>query len=109
TAVPELGRECPDPAIVHGGKLETFAGLAGVGDLTATMMAPTGRNRRAGELLGPGPPADEIPAPSGPAPQGPDPTPLLADAVAASGVDGGALEGLAKLIRGEVVAEEWVA
>ena len=34
---------------------------------------------------------------------------LLAQAVADSGVESEALEGLAKLIRGEVVAEEWVA
>ena len=86
-----------------------MSGLAGVGDLTATMMAPTGRNRRAGELLGTGTPAEEIPALIGQASEGLDTTPLLADAVAASGVKGDALEGLAKLIRGEIDAEDWVA
>ena len=108
-AVAEIWRECIDAAIVHGGSPETFAGLAGVGDLTATMMAPTGRNRRAGELLGTGTPAEEIPALIGQASEGLDTTPLLADMVAASGVKGEALEGLAKLVRGEVAAEEWVA
>ena len=108
-AVAEIWRECIDAAIVHGAQLETFAGLAGVGDLTATMMAPTGRNRRAGELLGTGTPAEEIPALIGQASEGLDTTPLLADMVAASQVKGEALEGLAKLIRGEVAAEEWVA
>ena len=83
--------------------------MAGVGDLTATVMAPAGRNRRAGELLGNGTPADEIPDLIGQASEGLDSTPLLAEAVAASGVEGKALEGLAKLIRGEVEAEEWVA
>ena len=78
-AVAEIWRECIDAAIVHGGTLETFAGLAGVGDLTATMMAPTGRNRRAGELLGTGTPAEEIPALIGQASEGLDTTPLLAD------------------------------
>src|SRR6202012_3204015 len=108
-AVAEIWRECIDAAIVHGGSPETFAGLARVGDLTATMMGPTGRNRRAGELLGTGTPAEEIPALIGQASEGLDTTPLLADMVASSGVKGEALEGLAKLVRGEVAAEEWVA
>ena len=51
-AVAEIWSECIEYAIERGAELETFSGLAGVGDLTATMMAPTGRNRRAGELLG---------------------------------------------------------
>jgi glycerol-3-phosphate dehydrogenase (NAD(P)+) len=108
-AVAEIWRECIDAATVHGGLPETFSGLAGVGDLTASMLAPTGRNRRAGELLGTGTPAEEIPALIGQASEGLDTTPLLADMVAASGVKGEALEGLAKLVRGEVAAEEWVA
>jgi glycerol-3-phosphate dehydrogenase (NAD(P)+) len=108
-AVAEIWRECIACGLAHGAEAETFAGLAGVGDLTATMMAPTGRNRRAGELLGTGTPAEEIPALIGQASEGLDTTPLLADAVAASGVKGEALQGLTRLIRGEVVAEEWVA
>ena len=51
-AAAEIWRECVDYAIARGGKLETFTGLAGVGDLTATVLAPGSRNRRAGELLG---------------------------------------------------------
>jgi glycerol-3-phosphate dehydrogenase (NAD(P)+) len=34
-----------------GGRPETFAGLAGMGDLTATCWSRHGRNRRAGELI----------------------------------------------------------
>ena len=49
------------------------------------MMAPTGRNRRAGELLGTGTPAAEIPGKIGQASEGLDTVPLLAEAVAASG------------------------
>ena len=41
-AVAEIWRECIEYAIGRGAELETFSGLAGVGDLTATMMAPTG-------------------------------------------------------------------
>ena len=36
----------------HGARPETFAGLAGAGDLVATVLADGSRNRRAGELLG---------------------------------------------------------
>ena len=108
-AAAEIWRECIDYAIGRGAELETFAGLAGVGDLTATMMAPTGRNRRAGELLGKGTPAEEIPALIGQASEGLDTVPLLAEAIAAAGVPAEALDGLAELIRGEIDAEDWVA
>jgi glycerol-3-phosphate dehydrogenase (NAD(P)+) len=37
-----------------GARADTFAGLAGMGDLIATCWHPHGRNRRAGELIGRG-------------------------------------------------------
>jgi glycerol-3-phosphate dehydrogenase (NAD(P)+) len=108
-AVAEIWRECITYAIERGAELETFSGLAGVGDLTATMMAPTGRNRRAGELLGSGTPAEEIPQLIGQASEGLDTAPLLAQAVAASGGPAEALNGLAELIRGEIGPDDWIA
>jgi len=108
-AAAEIWRECIEYAICRGAKLETFSGLAGVGDLTATMLAPTGRNRRAGELLGTGTPAAEIPELIGQASEGLDTAPLLAKAIETSGVRADALSGLAALIRGEIDAEAWVA
>jgi glycerol-3-phosphate dehydrogenase (NAD(P)+) len=108
-AAAEIWRECIEYAIGRGAQLETFSGLAGVGDLTATMMAPTGRNRRAGELLGAGTPAEEIPQLIGQASEGLDSAPLLATAISAAGVGAEALEGLAALIRGEIDTEAWVA
>jgi glycerol-3-phosphate dehydrogenase (NAD(P)+) len=49
-----LGSSC-------GGRAETFAGLAGMGDLTATCWSRHGRNRRAGELIARGvPPAEAV-------------------------------------------------
>jgi 1-acyl-sn-glycerol-3-phosphate acyltransferase len=107
-AAAEIWRECIEYALERGAELETFSGLAGVGDLTATMMAPAGRNRRAGALLGTGTPAEEIPALIGQASEGLDTTPLLAQAVVSSGGPASALEGLAALIRGEITAEDWV-
>jgi glycerol-3-phosphate dehydrogenase (NAD(P)+) len=45
-----------------GGKPETFAGLAGMGDLVATCISPQSRNRHVGEQLGRGRTIDEITA-----------------------------------------------
>jgi glycerol-3-phosphate dehydrogenase (NAD(P)+) len=108
-AAAEIWRECIGYAIGRGAQLETFSGLAGVGDLTATMMAPAGRNRRAGELLGTGTPAAEIPQLIGQASEGLDTAPLLAGALSAAGAPAEALNGLAALISGEIDTEAWVA
>jgi 1-acyl-sn-glycerol-3-phosphate acyltransferase len=108
-AATQVWRECIDYAISRGAELETFSGLAGVGDLTATVLAPSGRNRRAGELLARGTPAAEIPALIGQASEGLDAVPLLAAAFAAAGSPAEALDGLAALVRGEIDAEAWVA
>jgi glycerol-3-phosphate dehydrogenase (NAD(P)+) len=108
-AAAQVWRECIAYATARGGDLETFAGLAGVGDLTATMLAPSGRNRRAGALLGGGTPAAEIPRLIGQASEGLDAVPLLAQAVADSGLPADALSALAALIAGEIDAQAWVA
>ena len=108
-AAAEVWRECVAYAELKGARLETFMGLAGIGDLTATVLAPGSRNRRAGELLGSGVPAAQIPERIGQASEGLDSAPLIATAVADSGVDAGGLTGLAALIAGELTAVEWVA
>ena len=107
-AAAQVWRECIAYATGRGAEPETFSGLAGVGDLTATVLAPSSRNRRAGELLGGGTPAGEIPAIVGQASEGLDAVPLLARAIAASGREAEALAGLAALIGGEIDAEAWV-
>lgn len=108
-AAAQVWRECIEHATERGAEAGTFSGLAGVGDLTATVIAPSGRNRRAGELLGTGTPAAEIPALIGQASEGLDAVPLLAEATSAAGGPSEALTGLAALIRGEIDAEAWVA
>ncbi len=45
--------------VALGGKEETFAGLAGLGDLIVTCMSMHSRNRRAGILIGEGVPTDK--------------------------------------------------
>jgi glycerol-3-phosphate dehydrogenase (NAD(P)+) len=101
--------ECLDYALARGASMETFAGLAGVGDLTATILAPNSRNRRAGELLGKGVPADQIPNRIGQASEGLDSVPLIAETVIRAGIVAPRLVGLAALIAGEIEASEWVA
>jgi glycerol-3-phosphate dehydrogenase (NAD(P)+) len=52
----ELGRL----GVTLGGKVLTFGGLAGVGDLVATCASPKSRNRTVGFLLGEGQSLDDI-------------------------------------------------
>ena len=108
-AAAEIWGECVRYAVASGGKLETFIGLAGVGDLTATVLAPSSRNRRAGELLGQGTPADQIPSVIGQASEGLDSVPQIAETIAASGVEAPGLQSLANLVEGRISAEAWVA
>jgi len=108
-AAGEIWRECATYAIARGARTETFMGLAGVGDLTATVLAPGSRNRRAGELLGAGTPAEQIRAEIGQASEGLDIVPLLASTLSAVGAEADGLHGLAALIEGEIGTEEWVA
>ena len=102
-------RECVEFGLVRGARLETFAGLAGVGDLTATVLAPKSRNRQAGELLGAGVAVEKIESRIGQASEALDSVPLIAETVAAAGVEAPSLEGLAALIEGEIDPAEWVA
>jgi 1-acyl-sn-glycerol-3-phosphate acyltransferase len=108
-AAATIWRECVAYALALGAQLETFTGLAGVGDLTATVIAPGSRNRRAGELLGAGVAADQIPGRIGQASEGLDSVPLLAEAVARAEIDAPGLDGLAALISGRIDPGEWVA
>jgi glycerol-3-phosphate dehydrogenase (NAD(P)+) len=108
-AAAEIWRECLDYAVTLGAEPETFSGLAGVGDLTATVLAPGSRTRRAGELLGQGMPAEQIPAIIGQASEGLDSVPLLATTIAAAGIGADGLKGLAALIEGRIGPDEWVA
>lgn len=108
-AAAEVWRECADFAELKGARLETFSGLAGIGDLTATVLAPGSRNRRAGEMLGSGVPAEQIPGRLGQASEGLDSVPLIAAAIERSGVDAEGLTSLAALIDGQMTAVEWVA
>jgi glycerol-3-phosphate dehydrogenase (NAD(P)+) len=96
-------------ALRSGGRTETFLGLAGTGDLVGTALADHSRNRRAGELLGRGVPADQIPALLEETPESLDAVPLLVRAFDEAGLEAPATQELGALIEGRIGAEEWVA
>jgi 1-acyl-sn-glycerol-3-phosphate acyltransferase len=93
----------------HGSAPQTFAGLAGAGDLVATVVAAGSRNRRAGELLAQGMTAKEIAAALGQSAEAVDSVPLLAARLRAAHVAAPATAGLAALVEGTIDAEHWTA
>lgn len=96
-------------ARTRGSRPETFAGLAGAGDLVATVVSSSSRNRRAGELLAQGVPAAEISGALGHAAEAVDSVPLLAGAARQAHLEAPALDGLAALVQGEIAPEQWAA
>jgi glycerol-3-phosphate dehydrogenase (NAD(P)+) len=96
-------------ARARGGAPDTFAGLAGAGDLVATVVADGSRNRRAGELLAQGVPAGEISHALGQAAESVDSVPLLAAMLEQAHVQAPATTGLAALVEGRIDADQWTA
>jgi len=92
-----------------GAAPDTFAGLAGAGDLVATVVADGSRNRRAGELLGQGMPAGEIGAALGHAVEAVDTVPLLATRLREAQLAAPATLGLAALVEGRIEPDHWTA
>jgi glycerol-3-phosphate dehydrogenase len=93
----------------RGGRPETFAGLAGAGDLVASVVSSSSRNRRAGELLAQGLPASEIGRALGQTAEAVDSVPLLANAARDAHLETPALESLAALLEGRIEPERWAA
>jgi glycerol-3-phosphate dehydrogenase (NAD(P)+) len=96
-------------ARARGGRPETFAGLAGTGDLVASAVSPDERNRRAGELIAQGVPAAEIDNALGRPVEGVDAAPLLVTAARRARLETPALDSLAALIEGRIEPEQWTA
>jgi 1-acyl-sn-glycerol-3-phosphate acyltransferase len=92
-----------------GSRPETFTGLAGTGDLVATVLASGSRNRRAGEMLAQGMAAGDIGPALGQTAEAVDSVPLLASRMRDAGVDAPVLRGLAGIIEGNVEPERWTA
>ena len=88
-----------------GGRPETFAGLAGMGDLIVTCWSPVGRNRRAGELIARGASADEAAAQIGMVVEGLTTAPVLRDLSRRLGIEMPITEGVCAVLEGTGLAE----
>jgi glycerol-3-phosphate dehydrogenase len=91
-----------------GAGADTLAGLAGTGDLVATVIADGSRNRRAGEMLATGMSAPEIDRTLGQTAEALDTLPLLADRLHAEDGRSPATSGLAELVTGDITPDEWL-
>jgi glycerol-3-phosphate dehydrogenase (NAD(P)+) len=83
-----------------GAQSETFSGLAGMGDLMVTCFHPSGRNRRAGELIARGATPDEARAQIGQAVEGLTTAPVLRDLSRRHGVELPITEGVCAVLEG---------
>jgi glycerol-3-phosphate dehydrogenase (NAD(P)+) len=83
-----------------GAQPETFAGLAGMGDLIVTCWHPSGRNRRAGELIARGASPAEAAAEIGQVVEGLTTAPVLRDLATRLGIELPITEGVCQVLAG---------
>ena len=88
----------------YGARPETFAGLAGMGDLVVTCWSRHGRNRHAGELIAQGATADEAVARIGMVVEGLTTAPVLRDLSHRMGIELPITEGVCRVLEGESLA-----
>jgi glycerol-3-phosphate dehydrogenase (NAD(P)+) len=88
-----------------GAKPETFAGLAGMGDLVVTCWSPEGRNRRAGELIAQGASADEAVEAIGQVVEGLATAPVLRDFARRLGVEMPITDGVCAVLEGVALTD----
>jgi glycerol-3-phosphate dehydrogenase (NAD(P)+) len=100
--------EVHELALASGARSETFAGLAGAGDLVATAIAEGSRNRRAGELVGAGVPAGQVAAAVQQTAESLATVPLLTEAFAREGIEAPVTSGLRRVLDGETSPEQWL-
>jgi glycerol-3-phosphate dehydrogenase (NAD(P)+) len=100
--------EIHELALASGGRSETFAGLAGAGDLVATAIAEGSRNRRAGEMVGAGVPAGQVEASMDQTAESLATVPLLGLAFERQGIDAPVTTGLRRVLDGESSPEQWL-
>jgi glycerol-3-phosphate dehydrogenase (NAD(P)+) len=93
-----LGEAC-------GARPETFAGLAGMGDLIVTCWSRHGRNRRAGELIARGASAEEAAAEIGQVVEGLTTAPVLRDLARRVGIELPITEGVCEVLSGRSLDE----
>ncbi|MGZ4326215.1 MAG: NAD(P)H-dependent glycerol-3-phosphate dehydrogenase, partial [Solirubrobacteraceae bacterium] len=96
-------------AQTRGGRPETFAGLAGAGDLVGAVVSKSSHNRRAGELLAQGVPAADIGRSIAQAADAVDSVELLASVAHDAHISTPALDDLAALVQGRIDPGQWTA
>jgi len=97
----EMGRL----AEVAGARPETFAGLAGMGDLIVTCWSPSGRNRRCGELVAQGMTPDEAARSIGMVVEGLTTAPTLRDLAHRLDVEMPITEGVCAVLDGVALSD----
>jgi glycerol-3-phosphate dehydrogenase (NAD(P)+) len=88
-----------------GANPETFAGLAGMGDLIVTCWHPSGRNRRAGELIAGGESPDQARYAIGQVVEGLTTAPVLRDLSRRLGIEMPITEGVCSVLAGQPLHE----
>jgi len=88
-----------------GASPETFSGLAGMGDLIVTCWHPSGRNRRAGELMARGASAEQALAEIGQVVEGLTTAPVLRDLSRRLGIELPITEGVCAVLEGRPLFE----
>jgi glycerol-3-phosphate dehydrogenase (NAD(P)+) len=88
-----------------GARTETFAGLAGMGDLIVTCWSRHGRNRKAGELIAQGRTADDAVAEIGQTVEGITTAPVLQELSHRLGVELPITEGVCSVLAGRSINE----
>jgi glycerol-3-phosphate dehydrogenase (NAD(P)+) len=88
-----------------GARPDTFAGLAGMGDLIVTCWSPSGRNRRAGELIAQGSTPDEAVAEIGMVVEGLTTAPVLQGVSRRLGTELPITDGVCAVLAGSSLTE----
>jgi glycerol-3-phosphate dehydrogenase (NAD(P)+) len=88
-----------------GARAETFAGLAGIGDLIVTCWSRYGRNRHAGELIAQGLTPERAAAEIGQTVEGLTTAPILRDLSHRLGVELPITEGVCAVLSGQSITE----
>lgn len=92
--------------LARGAQLQTYLGLAGVGDLMVTCRSPHSRNHRAGRLFAAGADAAAIRAEIGQAVEGMRTAPIVRELAREAGLELSICEAVAQVVEGETPLPE---
>ena len=94
--------------LANGARLQTYLGLAGVGDLMVTCRSPHSRNHRAGRLFAKGLPPAEIRAEIGQVVEGMRTAPIVVEMARAAGIEMHICEAVAQVVAHDMPLPEVV-